>query len=107
MTAEAQVKTLIEGWADAVRRHDFSGILAHHACFSTESGRFPQLAVLASFTYYQQVAFTSRFAQSRRGMVKWTKISSSGMASLKGVFSPVVLKDEADLFDSRCASGAR
>lgn len=29
-TAETQIKALIEGWADAVRRHDFSGILAHH-----------------------------------------------------------------------------
>jgi ketosteroid isomerase-like protein len=29
-TAETQIKALIEGWADAVRRHDFPGILAHH-----------------------------------------------------------------------------
>jgi len=29
-TVEAQIKALIEGWADAVRRHDLSGILAHH-----------------------------------------------------------------------------
>jgi ketosteroid isomerase-like protein len=29
-TAEIQIKVLIEAWADAVRRHDFSGILAHH-----------------------------------------------------------------------------
>jgi ketosteroid isomerase-like protein len=29
-TAETQIKALIEAWADAVRRHDFSGILAHH-----------------------------------------------------------------------------
>ena len=29
-TAETQIKALIEGWADAVRRHDFAGILAHH-----------------------------------------------------------------------------
>ena len=29
-TAESQIKVLIETWADAVRRHDFSGILAHH-----------------------------------------------------------------------------
>jgi uncharacterized protein (TIGR02246 family) len=29
-TAEAQIKALIEAWADAVRRHDFPGILAHH-----------------------------------------------------------------------------
>jgi ketosteroid isomerase-like protein len=29
-TAENQIKALIEAWADAVRRHDFSGILAHH-----------------------------------------------------------------------------
>jgi ketosteroid isomerase-like protein len=28
--AETQIKALIEGWADAVRRHDFPGILAHH-----------------------------------------------------------------------------
>jgi ketosteroid isomerase-like protein len=30
-TAETQIKALIEAWADAVRRHDFPGILAHHA----------------------------------------------------------------------------
>jgi ketosteroid isomerase-like protein/RES domain-containing protein len=29
-TAESQIKDLIEAWADAVRRHDISGILAHH-----------------------------------------------------------------------------
>ena len=29
-TAENQIKALIETWADAVRRHDLSGILAHH-----------------------------------------------------------------------------
>jgi ketosteroid isomerase-like protein len=28
--AETQIKALIEAWADAVRRHDYSGILAHH-----------------------------------------------------------------------------
>lgn len=27
---ETQIKALIEAWADAVRRHDVSGILAHH-----------------------------------------------------------------------------
>jgi ketosteroid isomerase-like protein len=27
---ESQIKALIEAWADAVRRHDVSGILAHH-----------------------------------------------------------------------------
>ncbi|HET7850305.1 MAG TPA: nuclear transport factor 2 family protein [Pseudolabrys sp.] len=30
-TAERQVRTLIENWADAVRRHDLPAILAHHA----------------------------------------------------------------------------
>jgi ketosteroid isomerase-like protein len=30
-TAERQIRTLIEAWADAVRRHDMPGILAHHA----------------------------------------------------------------------------
>jgi len=29
-TAEGQIRALIEAWADAVRRHDLSGILAHH-----------------------------------------------------------------------------
>lgn len=29
-TAESQIKALIEAWADAVRRHDLSGIVAHH-----------------------------------------------------------------------------
>jgi ketosteroid isomerase-like protein len=29
-TADGQVKALVEAWADAVRRHDFPGILAHH-----------------------------------------------------------------------------
>jgi uncharacterized protein (TIGR02246 family) len=28
--AESQIKAIIETWADAVRRHDYSGILAHH-----------------------------------------------------------------------------
>ena len=28
--AEAQIRTLIEAWADAVRRHDYAGVLAHH-----------------------------------------------------------------------------
>jgi ketosteroid isomerase-like protein len=28
--AENQIKAIIEAWADAVRRHDLSGILAHH-----------------------------------------------------------------------------
>ncbi|QPF87656.1 nuclear transport factor 2 family protein [Bradyrhizobium genosp. L] len=28
--AEAQIKALIETWADAVRRHDYAGVLAHH-----------------------------------------------------------------------------
>jgi ketosteroid isomerase-like protein len=28
--AESQIKGAIEGWADAVRRRDLSGILAHH-----------------------------------------------------------------------------
>jgi ketosteroid isomerase-like protein len=28
--AESQIKELIEAWADAVRRHDLAGILAHH-----------------------------------------------------------------------------
>ena len=28
--AESQIEALIEAWADAVRRHDLSGILAHH-----------------------------------------------------------------------------
>src|ERR1700744_2657865 len=28
--AENQIRALIEGWADAVRRHDLPGILAHH-----------------------------------------------------------------------------
>jgi ketosteroid isomerase-like protein len=27
---EALIKTLLEGWADAVRRHDLPAILAHH-----------------------------------------------------------------------------
>jgi uncharacterized protein (TIGR02246 family) len=30
-TAETQIKALIEAWADAVRRHDLPGVLAHHA----------------------------------------------------------------------------
>jgi ketosteroid isomerase-like protein len=30
-TSERQIKALIEAWADAVRRHDMPGILAHHA----------------------------------------------------------------------------
>ena len=29
-TEESKIKGLIEAWADAVRRHDLSGILAHH-----------------------------------------------------------------------------
>lgn len=29
-TAEGQIKAIIEAWADAVRRHDLTGILAHH-----------------------------------------------------------------------------
>jgi uncharacterized protein (TIGR02246 family) len=29
-TAETQIKQLIEAWADAVRRHDYPGVLAHH-----------------------------------------------------------------------------
>jgi ketosteroid isomerase-like protein len=29
-TTETQIKALIEAWADAVRRHDLSAILAHH-----------------------------------------------------------------------------
>src|SRR4051812_26101854 len=29
-TAEDQIKTVIEAWAAAVRRHDLAGILAHH-----------------------------------------------------------------------------
>jgi uncharacterized protein (TIGR02246 family) len=29
-TAESRIKALIEAWADAVRRHDLSGILAYH-----------------------------------------------------------------------------
>jgi len=28
--AESQIKAVIEAWTDAVRRHDLSGILAHH-----------------------------------------------------------------------------
>jgi uncharacterized protein (TIGR02246 family) len=28
--AESQIKALIEAWADAVRRHDYPGVLAHH-----------------------------------------------------------------------------
>jgi ketosteroid isomerase-like protein len=27
---ENEIRTIIEAWADAVRRHDLSGILAHH-----------------------------------------------------------------------------
>jgi len=34
---------------------------------------------------------------------KVDKIDSSGKASLKGVFPPVLMKGEAGLFDSRCA----
>ncbi|HJT06033.1 MAG TPA: nuclear transport factor 2 family protein [Stellaceae bacterium] len=30
-TAEGRIKALIKAWADAVRRHDMPGILAHHA----------------------------------------------------------------------------
>jgi ketosteroid isomerase-like protein len=29
-TAERQIRTLIEAWADAVRRHDLPAVLAHH-----------------------------------------------------------------------------
>jgi len=29
-TAESQIRALIEAWADAVRRHDYPGVLAHH-----------------------------------------------------------------------------
>ncbi len=29
-TAEAEIKALIEAWADAVRRHDLPAIMAHH-----------------------------------------------------------------------------
>jgi ketosteroid isomerase-like protein len=29
-TTESEIKTVIEAWADAVRRHDLPGILAHH-----------------------------------------------------------------------------
>ncbi|WP_338831931.1 YybH family protein [Bradyrhizobium sp. 27S5] len=28
--AETQIRALIESWADAVRRHDYPGVLAHH-----------------------------------------------------------------------------
>jgi ketosteroid isomerase-like protein len=27
---ETQIKALLEGWADAVRRHDLTAFLAHH-----------------------------------------------------------------------------
>lgn len=29
-TAERQIRTLIDAWADAARRHDMRGVLAHH-----------------------------------------------------------------------------
>jgi ketosteroid isomerase-like protein len=29
-TVEGQINGSIEAWADAVRRHDISGVLAHH-----------------------------------------------------------------------------
>lgn len=29
-TDESRIKTLLEAWADAVRRHDVPAILAHH-----------------------------------------------------------------------------
>jgi ketosteroid isomerase-like protein len=29
-TAESQIKAVMEAWADAVRQHDYAGILAHH-----------------------------------------------------------------------------
>jgi ketosteroid isomerase-like protein len=29
-TAESQIAAIVEAWADAVRRHDFPAILAHH-----------------------------------------------------------------------------
>lgn len=28
---ESQIRRLLEGWAEAVRAHDMSGVLAHHA----------------------------------------------------------------------------
>ncbi|HMJ12934.1 MAG TPA: nuclear transport factor 2 family protein [Polyangiaceae bacterium] len=30
-TEERQIRQLLEGWADAVRRHDLAGVVAHHA----------------------------------------------------------------------------
>jgi ketosteroid isomerase-like protein len=30
VTPESQIKAIIAAWADAVRRHDLAGILAHH-----------------------------------------------------------------------------
>lgn len=29
-TADSEIKALIEAWSDAVRRHDYAGVLAHH-----------------------------------------------------------------------------
>ncbi|KWV61192.1 hypothetical protein AS156_25555 [Bradyrhizobium macuxiense] len=29
-TAEADIRALIDAWANAVRRHDYAGVLAHH-----------------------------------------------------------------------------
>ncbi|WGR92412.1 nuclear transport factor 2 family protein [Bradyrhizobium sp. ISRA443] len=29
-TAEIEIKALIDAWTDAVRRHDYAGVLAHH-----------------------------------------------------------------------------
>ncbi|WP_407164818.1 nuclear transport factor 2 family protein [Bradyrhizobium sp. ORS 111] len=29
-TAEIEIRTLIDAWTDAVRRHDYAGVLAHH-----------------------------------------------------------------------------
>jgi ketosteroid isomerase-like protein len=29
-TAESRIKQIIEAWADAVRQHDLSSIIAHH-----------------------------------------------------------------------------
>ncbi len=30
ITAEGQIRAVIEAWADAVRQHDVAGVLAHH-----------------------------------------------------------------------------
>jgi len=29
-SAEIEIRTLIDAWTDAVRRHDYAGVLAHH-----------------------------------------------------------------------------